>query len=183
MILFRDLVYDHELFSDAFKLKITDDGSNCFYWDSKLVTIKAGGGIDASLIGGNASAEEAPEETEESTTKQGFEFVLNHELNEHDWDKKMFLTWFKTYAKKVIKKLTDSGSDKLDETKASAKKFMDNVVEWFKEKKSISIYAGPDNEDEDLGMVTGNIVVLVWDDSGEAGTAYCWRGAIKEEKF
>jgi len=97
--------------------------------------------------------------------------------------KKMFQTWFKTYAKKVIKKLTDDGSDKLDETKSSAKKFMEKVVEWFKEKKEISIYAGPDNEDDDLGMVTGNIVVLVWDDSGAAGTAYSWRGAIKEEKF
>lgn len=183
MILYRDLVYDHELFSDAFRLKITDDGSDCFSFPAKLVTQKAGGGIDASLIGGNASAEEPQEESEEATTRQGFEFVLNHELKEHDWDKKMFQGWFKVYAKKVIAKLTAEGSDKLEETKASAKKFMEKVVEWFKEKKSISVFAGEDNEDDDLGMVTGNIVVLVWDDSGEAGTAYSWRGAIKEEKF
>jgi len=181
MILFRDVIYDGELFSDAFRLKITDDGSDCFTWPAKLVTQKAGGGIDASLIGGNASAEEAPEEAEETTTKTGFEFAFNHELEEYDWDKKMFQQWFKPYVKKVIKKLTADKPDKVDETKVSAQKFLEKVVEWFKEKKSISIY-GHDHEEDDV-MVQGNVVVLVWDDSGESGVAYCWRGAIREEKF
>jgi len=182
MIIYKDLVYENELFTDAYKPKMMDDGSECFTWNSQQVTRKEGQ-IDDRLIGGNASAEEAAEETE-TQTKSGFDFELDGNLEAQDWQrgKKDFQEWIKIYAKKVIAKLEATNADKVDDTKASAKKFIEKVTGFFKEKKDLSFYSGPGNDDDDHGFVIGNIIVLVWNDDGMSGTAFCWAGGLKQEK-
>jgi len=182
MIIYKDLVYENELFTDAYRPKLMDDGSDCFTWTSKQVTRKEGQ-IDDSLIGGNASAEEAAEDTEVAV-KSGFDFELDGNLEKQEnWSgKKDFQGWFKIYAKKVITKLEATNADKVGDVKASAKKFMEKVLEFFKDKKDLDFYSGPGNDDEDLGMVTGNIIVLLWNDDGMSGTAFCWAGGLKQEK-
>jgi len=87
MIIYKDYVFGFELLSDAFPLKIPDDGTDCFSFTSKQMAVKEGD-IDASLIGGNASAEEPQEEAAEASVKRGFDFELRHELEKHEMDKK-----------------------------------------------------------------------------------------------
>lgn len=56
-------------------------------------------GFDDSLIGANASAEEASEGTDTSSTS-GIDIVLNHNLQETPpYDKKMYLAYIKDYVK------------------------------------------------------------------------------------
>jgi len=181
MIIYKDLIYGHELFTDAYMPKLLDDGSNCFSWTSKQVTRKEGQ-IDDRLIGGNASAEEASEESE-IAVKSGFDFELDQQLEKmQDWGKKDFQGWIKQFVKKVIAKTEADTPDKVADVKASAKKFMEKVVEYFKEKKDLDFFSGAANDDEVLGMVYGNMIVLVWNDDGMSGTAISWAGGLKPEK-
>jgi len=183
MIIFKDLVYENELFTDAYRPKLLDDGSNCFTWSSKQVTRKEGQ-IDDAMIGGNASAEEAAEETEVAS-KTGFDFELDAQLESQDDNitkKKDYQQWLKNYLKKVLAKLEADSPDKVADAKSSAKKFMEMVVGFFNDKKDLSFYSGPGNDDDELGLIIGNIIVLVWNDDGVSGTAYCWAGGLKQEK-
>jgi len=181
MIIYKDLIFENELFTDAYRPKLMDDGSNCFTWTSKQITRKEGG-IDDSLIGGNASAEEAAEDTEVAV-KSGFDFELDQQLEKQEWgSKKDFQNWFKVYAKRVVAKLEATDAAKVGDAKTSAKKFHDKVLEFFKEKKDLDFYSGPAHDDEELGLIIGNIIVLLWNDDGMSGTAFCWSGGLKQEK-
>lgn len=55
-------------------------------------------GIDGSLIGANASAEEATDDTDDPTV-QGVDIVINHHLQPTTYDKKDFLAYLKDYVK------------------------------------------------------------------------------------
>jgi len=87
MIIFKDYVFGFELLSDAFPLKLQDDGSDCYCFTAKMISSKSGD-IDPSLIGGNASAEEPAEESTEATVTKGFDFEFQHQLEKHEMDKK-----------------------------------------------------------------------------------------------
>jgi len=181
MIIFKDLVYENELFTDAYRPKLLDDGSNCFTWTSKIVTRKVGQ-IDDALIGGNASAEEATEESEVAS-KTGFDFELDANLETQDYTKKKdYQQWLKTYLKKVIAKLEADSPDKVADAKSSAKKFMEMVVGFFNAKNDLSFYSGPGNDDDELGYIIGNIIMVLWNEDGVSGTAFCWAGGLKQEK-
>jgi len=178
MIIYKDYVFGFELLSDAFPLKIPDDGTDCFSFTSKQMAVKEGD-IDASLIGGNASAEEPQEEAAEASVKRGFDFELRHELEKHEMDKKMYASWFKTYAKKVMQKAeADGKTEKVASVKASAQNFMKKFKDIVGD---CDFYSAPAQEVDD-DVVVGNCVILHWNDDGVSGTAYCWRGGLQEEK-
>lgn len=54
--------------------------------------------IDDTLLGGNASAEEVCEDTDEATVS-GVDIVMNHSLQQTAFDKKSFLQYLKEYVK------------------------------------------------------------------------------------
>jgi len=182
MIIYRDVVYGSELFSDTLKPKLLDDDTDCFTWESKRIS-ESSGDIDASLLGGNASQEEAAEETE-SATKQGFDFEIYGTDIQHvgDMTLKDFKLWFKAYAKKVVAALTAKGqTEKAEAAKASATKFFQKFGD--KEKlKELDFYSGPQQDDDELGMVWGNLIIVAWNDDGMSATCTCWRGGLYEEK-
>jgi len=175
MIIYKDILLGDELFTDAYRPKLLDDGT--LEWSSKLVT-RSEGGIDDKLIGGNASAEEAAEESE-TATKTGFDFELDGNLEKQEWDKKTFLQWFKGFAKKAVAKVDE---DKVGDAKATAKKFMEKVTEAFKAKKDLCFYSGASLDEEADIPFPGNVIALVWNDDGMSGTAFCWADGLKQEK-
>jgi len=183
MIIFRDVVYDFELFSDALKPKPVDDDTDCVTWVSSRISEKSGE-IDSSLLGGNASQEEAAEETE-SSVKTGFDFEIWMQGIEQcpDMSLKDFKLWGKHYFKKVVAALKAKGKDELaDKAKESAQKFFLKYAD--KEKlKELSFYSGPSQEDDELGMVYGNLIIVEWHEDGKHATCFCWKGGLYEEKF
>ncbi|KAF6040438.1 TPT1 [Bugula neritina] len=87
MIIYKDIISGDELFTDAFKFKVEN---GIIEMDTRKISKKADD-IDDSLIGGNASAEEAAEETE-SATETGYEIVLANKLQQMPpFDKKGYL--------------------------------------------------------------------------------------------
>jgi len=182
MIIFRDVVYDFELFSDALRPKPVDDETDCFTWTSKKITEKSD--IDASKLGANASAEEAAEETEESS-KTAFDFeIFNPEIEQcNAMSMKEFKLWFKVYAKKVLAALKEKGKDEqADKAKASAQKFFEKFTGDKEKFKNFDFYSGPMQDDDKEGMIYGNLIILDWNDDGVSATCYCWRGGLYEEK-
>jgi len=176
MIIYKDIVYDVELFGETNRPKVEEgDETDCWCFDTKQIQQKSGD-VDPSLLGANASAEEAAEETEESVTN-GFDFELAHRLEKHTFnDGKHFVSWFKGYCKKVMKKVS---ADQEEAVKKSAMQF----VKKFKGKfDNLDFYSGPSIE-EDGDIVQGNMVIVDWNDDGVSGKAYCWRPAVRAEKF
>ncbi|XP_067948214.1 uncharacterized protein [Watersipora subatra] len=117
MIIFKDIITGDELFTDSFNI-IRRDGIievNC-----KMVSESTE--IDESLIGGNASAEEASEGVE-SAEKKGYDVVIQNRLAEQPpFDKKGFMAHIKPYLKAVKGKMKENGRSEED-----MKKFEDNM--------------------------------------------------------
>eukprot|EP00122_Pirum_gemmata_P017336 Pgem_evm1s16228 len=88
---FTDIISGDELLSDAFRnFKEVDD----FFYECDGDMITVGGGIDESLIGGNASAEGGDEGTDDSAAKV-INVINNHGLCEVPFDKKSFMPYIK----------------------------------------------------------------------------------------
>jgi len=180
MIIYKDVVFGNELFTDALRLKPVDDASDCFTWVSQKTTEKQG---DIQLAGANASQEEAAEDTEESVFS-GFDFeIYNREITQiPEMSLKDFKLWFKQYAKKVV--AAWKGKDKPE----MAEKAQASAMEFFKKfgvkdkLKEVDFFSGPAQDDDELGMVYGNVIVVDWNDDGMSATCYCWRGGLEEEK-
>merc|ERR1712013_90929 len=96
--IYFDRVPGDEFGSDSYKMQEVDDG--IFYaLEGQMVT--EGGGIDDSLIGGNASAEGGDAGTEDSTA-QVLNFVIAHQLQKFDMNAKDYMSTLKPFMKKVI---------------------------------------------------------------------------------
>uniref|UniRef100_A0A669CT77 Translationally-controlled tumor protein homolog n=1 Tax=Oreochromis niloticus TaxID=8128 RepID=A0A669CT77_ORENI len=118
MIIYRDLISGDEMFSDAFKVKESENG---IFFEVEGKTVTRTEGFDDSLIAANASAEEATEGNESSTIS-GVDIVLNHKLQETGFDKKQYMTYIKDYVKAV--------KAKLQETKPEVKKILGNIKNY-----------------------------------------------------
>jgi len=136
MLVYKDLITDDEMFTDSFKV-IKKDG--IIEIEAKMVSEKSD--IDDSLIGGNASAEEAAEGAESNEVK-GFDVVIQNRLVEMPaFDKKGYLTYVKTYLKSIKEKLKAAGkSDEDVKTfETNAQNYVKRVV---KDIKNLSVFCG-----------------------------------------
>uniref|UniRef100_A0A8I4A6C2 Translationally-controlled tumor protein n=1 Tax=Callithrix jacchus TaxID=9483 RepID=A0A8I4A6C2_CALJA len=88
MIIYRDLISHHEMFSDIYKIREMADRL-CLEVEGKMVS-RTEGNIDDSLIGGNASAEGPEGEGTESTVVTGVDIVMNHHLQETSFTKEAY---------------------------------------------------------------------------------------------
>ena len=86
------------------------------------------------LEGANASAEEADEGTEESSTS-GIDVVLNHRLVETGFgSKKDFTVYLKDYMKKVVKYLEENDrAGEVDDFKKNISGVMKDLLGRFKD--------------------------------------------------
>ncbi|KAF9957866.1 Ribosome associating protein [Mortierella alpina] len=104
MLIYKDVITDDELFSDAFDIKEVDGR---YEIDCAMITVKKGADVD---IGANASAEEAGEELED-----GAEIVNNvvhsFRLQSTQFDKKAYTVYIKGYLKELKAKKGLEGDD------------------------------------------------------------------------
>jgi len=127
MKIYKDILSGDELFSDTYKMKLTDEVMYEVY--GKLLTRKLG---DVQIDGANPSAEEADEATDEAV-ESGVDIVLNHRLVETSFDKKGYMAYLKDYMKKIVEKLTENNPDQLDVFKTNMNKVMKELLGRFKD--------------------------------------------------
>ncbi|XP_061774282.1 translationally-controlled tumor protein homolog isoform X1 [Nerophis ophidion] len=143
MIIYRDIISNDELFTDVYKITET----LIFYEvEGKHITM-AHGDIDGSLIGANASAEEAAEGTD-TTTVSGVDVILHNKLQETSFDKKSYMIYLKDYLKKIRANLEKTNPERVEkfiaDSTAEIKKLVQNI-------KELKFYTGESMNTE--GMV------------------------------
>ncbi|CAB4063620.1 Translationally-controlled tumor protein homolog [Lepeophtheirus salmonis] len=153
MKIFKD---GDELFSDTYKFKLLDD---CLYEVyGKYVTRTEG---DVVLDGANASAEEAMDDCDSSSTS-GVDVVLNHRLD---------------YMKKVVTYLEENGKQaEVDTFKTNINKVMKELLPRFKD---LQFYTGETMDPEAM------IIMLEYKevDGKDIPVLYFFKHGLNEEKF
>ena len=129
MKIYKDVISGDELFSDTYKVTLTD---NVLYEVVGKYETRTDG--EVVLEGANASAEEADEGTDANSVS-GIDIVLNHQLVETGFgDKKGFTDYLKTYMKKVLKYLEENDRKaEIEEFKANINKVMKELMGRFKD--------------------------------------------------
>jgi len=98
MIIYKCVISNDEMFSDSFPLKEANEG---IFYEVTGKRVTRAEGFDDSLISANASAEDAAETNEDSSTS-GIDIVLNHKLESvTPYNKKDYLKYMKEYVKAI----------------------------------------------------------------------------------
>ncbi|XP_059823828.1 translationally-controlled tumor protein homolog [Hypanus sabinus] len=145
MRLFRCIVSGDEMFSDIYKIKEGPKGLT-YEVEGKYVC-RTEGGIDDSLIGGNAS-QESPPELSDTLTVSGVDIILNHHLKETYFAKNDYKIYIKEYMKRLREKIQKENPEALENFTLSAKAVVGDILSNFSDYK---FYVGENMDTE--GMV------------------------------
>jgi len=130
MIIYRCIISNDEMFSDVYKVKVSDNG---IFYEVEGKSVTRTEGFDEALISANASAEEAAE-SNESSSVSGVDIVLNHKLQETGFDKKGYMAYIKEYVKAIKAKLQESSPDRVESFMADiqpeVKKIIGNIKNY-----------------------------------------------------
>jgi len=130
MIIYRCLISNDEMFSDVYKVKVSENG---IFYEVEGKTVTRTEGFDEALISANASAEEVSE-SNESSSISGVDIVLNHKLQETGFDKKQYMTYVKEYVKAIKAKLQESSPDRVEgfmaDIQPEVKKIIGNIKNY-----------------------------------------------------
>ncbi|XP_029981547.1 translationally-controlled tumor protein homolog [Sphaeramia orbicularis] len=130
MIIYKCVITGDEMFSDIYKIKEIANGI-LFEVEGKVISRKLGE-VDDSLIGGNASAEEASESLE-TATESGVDIIMNHKLQETSYDKKAYMSYIKEYMKAVTKEMTQTNPDRVEQFKKDVQPAVKMILERIKD--------------------------------------------------
>ncbi|XP_029386174.1 translationally-controlled tumor protein homolog [Echeneis naucrates] len=122
MIIYRCIISGDEMFSDAFKVKEGD-----FFYEVEGRSVTRTEDFDDTLIGANASAEEAAEGNDSSSVS-GIDIILNHKLQETGFDKKQYMTYIKEYMKAIKAKLEENNPGRVEAFTEGAKSEVKKIV-------------------------------------------------------
>lgn len=182
MKLFRDVVTNCEVFSDAFKIDIVDDA----YYVIHGKIVAQSNDIDDSKIGGNKSEEAGSDDVDSSTTI-ACDLITSFQLDEtvSVVSKKDVKEKVSDYGKKLAKHLKEQGEeDKVDAAKSTLLTFLKFVRENHDKFK---YYAGQgDGFDVDgvlLALETINEDPDKGDQVGDSCKLYCPKAGLVEEKL
>ncbi|KAL9577598.1 MAG: hypothetical protein Q9212_006264 [Teloschistes hypoglaucus] len=178
MIIFKDIVSGDEIISDTYPLIEKDDA--IYEIDCKKVTV----GNDNIDIGANPSAEEA-EEGVDDNSKQVIDIVHGFRLNflgdEESGTrlfgtKKDYMGHLKTYMKKVVEKLKESGADE-----AKIKAFQTGAQSYYTKHiapnfKDFDFYTGESMNPD------GMVVLLNYREDGITPYVTIWKYGLTEMK-
>jgi len=171
MLIYRDLFCSDELCSDSYKSRTLYDG---VIMEVDGTVIKEGGGIDDSLIGGNASAEDGAIGTDDSVAT-GVNVIMTHKLTETFFVKKDFKVYIRDYMKKIMEHLKKEGKDEeLKVFKAGGKEAMSKIMDDFKEWQ---FYTG-ESMNPEAGIVLGG-----YREDGVSPYFWYFKHGLEEEKF
>uniref|UniRef100_A0A8C2W6M1 Translationally-controlled tumor protein n=1 Tax=Chinchilla lanigera TaxID=34839 RepID=A0A8C2W6M1_CHILA len=123
MIVHQDLISHSEMFSDIYKIREIADGLHLEV-EGKMVS-RTESNIDASLIGGNASAEGLEGEGTQNTVITGVDIIVNHHSQETSFIQEAYKRYIKDYMKSIKGKLEEQRPERV-------KPFMTGATEQIK---------------------------------------------------
>jgi len=168
MIIFKDILTDDEMLSDAYDMKEVGNGI-AYEVDSKQITIKEGD-VD---IGANASAEEAAEDLEDGMITVN-NIVHSFRLASTSFDKKSYLTYLKGYMKAVKQKLQESNPDEVATFEKGAQAFVkETIIPCFKDWE---FYTGESMNPD------GMVALLNYREDGVTPYVTVWKHGLTEMK-
>ncbi|XP_041806227.1 translationally-controlled tumor protein homolog [Chelmon rostratus] len=144
MIIYKCVISGDEMFSDTFKVKVSD---NEIFFEVEGKTVTRRDDIDESLLGANPSAEGVPEGTDESSVS-GVDIVLNHKLVETSFDKKSYLPYMKDYMKAIKAHLAKTNPERVEKFMADAPAAVKTIIADI---KNLQFFTGESMNPE--GMV------------------------------
>lgn len=106
MLVYKDVFTGDEMIGDSYDLKLVDDV--VYEADCTMIEI----GVGEVNTGGNASAEEADEGTDDQAEKVN-NVVYSFKLAPTSFDKKSYMTYIKGYMKKVKAHLQETAPDRI----------------------------------------------------------------------
>ncbi|XP_076435584.1 translationally-controlled tumor protein homolog [Babylonia areolata] len=169
MIIFKDFITGDELFTDS--IPVADEG--CYYKFNAKHIITKSGGIDGSLIGANASAEEVQEEVE-TGTQCGLDFVMGNRLIEGALSsKKDFQVYFKSYFTSLQEKMSECQKPGVEFDKKLGRAYFDFIMEQHKD---LSCFFG-----ESDYACENNACFVKWLDDTNV-EVYVFKQGLKQEK-
>ncbi|XP_042282969.1 translationally-controlled tumor protein homolog [Thunnus albacares] len=124
MIIYKCLISQDEMFSDIYKVKVSENG---IFYEVEGKTVTRTEGFDDALIGANASAEEVCE-ANESSSVSGVDIVLNHKLQETAYDKKQYMVYIKNYMKTIKAKLQETNPERVERFMADAQSEVKRIL-------------------------------------------------------
>ncbi|XP_062866969.1 translationally-controlled tumor protein homolog [Trichomycterus rosablanca] len=148
MIIYKDLITGDEMFSDIYKIKVSENGM-MIEVEGKMIS-RSEGEIDDTLIGGNASSE-VQDEGCDLTTVSGIDIVLNHKLHETSYDKKGYMVYIKDYMKAVKAKLEETAPNRVEPFMANAQAEVKKIIANI---KNYQFFIGESmNPDGSIGLL------------------------------
>lgn len=167
MKIFTDIISGDELLSDAYDTNLVD--GVMYEADCSMVTV-ANGDVD---IGANASAEEADEALEDGAATVN-NVIYSFRLQETQFDKKSFLTYLKSYMKKVKAHLAEHNPDAVETFEKGAAAYAKKVIGSFKDWE---FYTGESMDPDAM------VVLLNYREDGTTPYVAIWKHGVKETKI
>ncbi|XP_061923457.1 translationally-controlled tumor protein homolog isoform X2 [Entelurus aequoreus] len=132
----------------------------------------AHGDIDGSLIGANASAEEAAEGTDSSSVS-GIDVVLHNKLQQTTFDKKSYMGYIKEYMKKIRANLEKTNPERLEKFMADSNS---EIKKLIPEIKNLQFFTGESMNPD------GMVVILDYREDQVTPFLRFFRDGLVEEK-
>ncbi|XP_068602267.1 translationally-controlled tumor protein homolog [Brachionichthys hirsutus] len=171
MIIFKCIFSGDEMFTDAYNFAVTDDG--CFYEvEGKMVSRVDK--FDDRLIGANASAEDAAEQTD-AYCATGVDLVLGSSLAATPpYSKKEYVAYVKCYLKSLEARLQRDHPDRVAAFKLAAGKGVKRILSDF---KNFEFYKGESMHEEGL------VALLNFREDGVTPYMLFFKDGLEQEKF
>ncbi|KAJ2064970.1 hypothetical protein GGI17_000571 [Coemansia sp. S146] len=177
MLVYKDIISEDELFTDAFDMKTV---GMTYEVECKMITV----GPTSVDTGANASAEgeDGDEAVEEGATLVN-NVIYSNRLHPTTFDKKSYTIYIKGYLKAIKAKLQEAAEKKNDPTSEEAKRFaafegeaMEFVKKVLKNIKDYDFYTG-----ESMN-VDGMVVLLNYREDGVTPFLTFFRDGLTEMK-
>ncbi|XP_035030776.1 translationally-controlled tumor protein homolog [Hippoglossus stenolepis] len=170
MIIYKDIITGDEMFSDAFPIKEVEGG---FMYEVEGKRVCRTDSIDDSLLGANPSAEEMCESSD-SATSSGVDIILNHKLQQTNYDRKQYLKHIKEYMKELKSKLEKDKPEKVDEFTKGMQLVVQRIV---KNIKNYEFYTGESMNPDGL------VALLDYREDGITPFMLFFKDGLEVEKF
>lgn len=167
MLVYKDVFTGDEMIGDSYDLKLIDDV--VYEADCSMVEV----GVGEINIGGNASAEEADEGTDDQAEKVN-NVVYSFKLAPTSFDKKSYMTYIKGYMKKVKAHLQETNPDRIPIFEKGIASFVKKVLGNFND---YEFYTGESMNPD------GMVALLNYREDGTTPYFSFIKDALKEEKF
>jgi len=173
MLIYKDAFNGDELCSDSYPSKMLHDGA---IMEVDGAYIMEGGGIDDSLIGGNASADGADADAgADDAVAKVINVISTHKLSQTSFTKKDFKTCMKGLLKKTVEHLNKNGKEsEVANFKKGAQAAMMAILENFKD---WDFYTG-ESMDPEATLVLGG-----YREDGITPFFWYFAHTLEEEKF